>query len=113
MEVGEGAGSERVQHSLGGARGVQQLDDLVGPAEHLHAEKRQRHLDEYPSTVQLDAAVDPVTDEQRADECRAGIDDDEQTDEQERPPEPFEQTAEARLSVVGDCVSQIDVGVTT
>ena len=111
LQVGERARPQRVEHPLGRVRRVQQLDDLVAPADELHEQVHDARGRHHRSAVDGHAGVDAVADEQRADERRAGVDEDEDGDERHRPAEAAHEPAQRRVAVVRRRLGEVDVGV--
>ena len=87
---------------------MHQLDDLVRPAEQLHGEKHDAHRDEDATIVHLDASVEAVTNQQRTDQGRARIDQNQQADEEQRQPEPLCQASKRRRAVERRGIIEID-----
>ena len=104
---------KRVQHPLGGARRVQQLDDLVAPAEQLHGEEGEAHRHQSTrASLPLDAVVEAVADQQRADQRRAGVDERRARPTQhERPAEAPARAGAGWTAVLGGGLDEVDVRI--
>jgi hypothetical protein len=113
LQVSERARPQRVHDPLGGVRCVHQLDDLVSPTEQLDREEHNAHHHQDAAAMAFDTAVEAVTDQQRTDQCRAGIDQHQQTDEEQRQSESTRHSSQRRRTINTCRVVEIHLRIAT